>query len=538
MKRSICVLLALLIVVSTTLSACGATPQPTKAPEPTKVAEATQAPAPTTAPPTAAPQPTTPPKERGTLRTFHHMAWGGKESIDPASSVRLETAVQMVYSKLVRRDKKGLPEPELALSWTPNETAQIWTFKLRPGVKFHNGKPFTSADVLYTFKHILDPKLESPAASTYKLVDLATTQAPDDLTVIFHLTAPHADFPLILTDYRASIIPQGDADAAGQATGIGTGPFKMEKWDVLGTTVMVANDDYWEGPPGLAKVTLVPIADIEARVQALQADQIDFVQDLTPTHIKLFEGKSKFAIQDFPSGFWQGFVMMTTQAPFDNVKVRTAFKLAVDRQEMIDVVLEGHGSIACDTPVWPGDPYQLKRECPQDIEGAKKLLAEAGVANGITAELYVSDIDAYMIPMAVVYKEQAAKAGITIDIKQVPADGFWTKYWLIVPFVGTHWRQLPADQILNEGFRCGGAWNESFWCNDQYVNLLDGGRKELDLAKRTKMYQDAQQLLVDESGDIIPFFVNEIRIMNARVRGVEEVQWNDIRWNKVYIQEP
>jgi peptide/nickel transport system substrate-binding protein len=206
---------------------------------------------------------------------------------------------------------------------------------------------------------------------------------------------------------------------------------------------------------------------------------------------------------------------------------------------MIDVVIQRHGSIAYDHPVWAGDPYQLVLDRAQDIEKAKELLAEAGYPDGLTVELYVSDIDAFMIPMAVVYKEQAAKAGINVEIEQVPSDDFWSEYWMVEAFVGTHWGQRPADQILNEAFRCGATWNETYWCNETYEQLLDDARKELDLAKRIELYQKAQQVLVDDGGAIIPFFKNEIDIMNARVKGLplDKFDYNNIPWHELRIEE-
>jgi len=484
---------------------------------------------------TATPEPA---PERGTFREVHYYQWAGKESLDPVSPTRFLPSLYFLFDRLVGRDEKGLPVPELAVSWEADASAQRWTFKLREGVTFHDSKPFTSADVAYTFQHIFDPELEAAVAAVLEIVDAEAIETPDDHTIVFNLKSGHADFPLLLTDYRVRMIPEGGADTI-EENPIGTGPFTLEKFDLDGMTVFVANDDYWRGPPGLARVEVVGIADAEARVQALLADQIDWVAELTPEHIWLFEGNPNYVIREVPTGYWQAFVANVDEPPFDDVRVRQALKLAVDRQEMSDVILQGHGSMAYDHPVWPGDPYHLVLDRSQDIEKAKELLAEAGYPDGLTVELYVSDIDAFMIPMAVVYKEQAAKAGIDVEIKQVPSDGFWTKYWMVEPFVGTHWGQRPADQILNEAFRCGASWNETHFCNEEFEQSLDDARKELDLAKRTELYQKAQQLLVDEGGAIIILFKNEIDIMNARVKGIplDKFDYDNIPWHKIYIEE-
>lgn len=520
----------IIAIIAMMLSACApATPVVTEAPTEVVIEVPTEAP--TAAPPTEAPE------ERGIFRMAHFQQWEGKESFDPTSPTRFLPANYFLYDRLVGRDENGLPIPELALSWDSDETAKIWTLKLREGVTFHDGRSFTSADVAYTFKHIFDPELESSLAAVLEIIDADALETPDDLTIVFNLKSGHADFPLLLADYRARMIPEGSVETI-QENPIGTGPYKLVKFDLDGTTEFVANDDYWRGPPGLAGVQLIGIADSGARVQALLADQIDFMEELGPEQLALFEGNPNYVTREVVTGYWQAFVMDITQPPFDDLRVRQAMKLVVDRQEMIDIILQGHGSIAYDHPVWPGDPYYLELDLPQDIEKAKELLDEAGYPDGLTVELYVSDINAFMIPMSVVYKEQAAKAGINVEIKQVPSDGFWSKYWMVEPFVGTAWGQRPADQILNEAFRCEASWNETRWCDEEFEGMLDDARAELDLTKRTELYQDVQQMLVDEGGAIIFMFKNEIDVMNARVKGIslDKYDYDNIPWYKIYIE--
>jgi len=528
-----------MVLVAMLLSACApATPEATEAPaEPTEApAEPTEAPAePTEAPPEPTPEPI---EERGTLRLTHDMQAHGGGSFDPASPIRFQPAIYFIYDRLVGLDENGSPVPELATSWEPDATAEKWTFKLREGVTFHDGKPFTSADVVYTFKHIFDPELESAVAAALGIVDAEALETPDDLTVVFNLKSGHADFPLLLVDYRVRMIREGSLDTI-EENPIGTGPYTLEKFDLDGTTVFVANDDYWAGRPGLAVIEAISMADSEARVQALLADQIDFGEDTSPDQLTMFEDDPNYVIREVPSGYWHNFVMNVTVPPFDDIRVRQAMKLVVDRQEIIDVLLQGHGSMAYDHPVWPGDPYFLELDLPQDIEKAKELLDEAGHPDGLTVELYVSDLDSLMIPIAIVYKEQAAEAGINVEIKQVPADGFWDQVWMVQPFTGSHWGQRPADQILNEAFRCEASWNETFWCDEEFEQLLDDARKELDLAKRTELYQSAQQLIADEGGEIVFLFKNEISVMNVRVKGMplDKFDYENIPWYKIYIEE-
>jgi peptide/nickel transport system substrate-binding protein len=525
-RRDVLLLGTMLLIASVLLGACAPT-----------TPAATAAPAEPTEPEVVAVAPTAEPvKERGTLRIAHVNQWAGKESLDPASPTRF-VVINMLYDRLVALDEQGNPIPQLAVSWEADVTAQRWTFHLREGVKFHDGKPFTSADVVYTFRHLLDPELKAPASSILNIVDLDRLETPDDLTVVFNLTEAHSDFASLMSFYQNRIIPDGSGDTIGQ-TGIGTGPFKMDTFAVDGTTVLVANDEYWGGQPGLARIEVVGISDSQARVLALLADQTDYEEDLNPETLEMVQGNPNYVVQDVPSGNHQTMVMNTTVPPFDDVRVRKALKLVTDRQEIVDIVLQGHGTVACDSPVWMRDPYHLPFDCPQDIARAKELLTEAGYPDGLTVELKVSDVDAYMIPIAIVYKEQAAKAGINVVITQVPSDGYWSDVWLVEPFVGSHWSQRTADIALHQIYACGAQWNDGHWCNPEFDQLLVEARLAIDPEKRTELYQKAIQMVVDESGTIIPMFVNQQRVFNVRVKGIPPVQFYEIPWQKITIEEP
>lgn len=181
----------------------------------------------------------------GTLRQAHEVGFGNASDVDPISKSRVFVVTEKVMNRLVRPGLDGKPAPDLALSWSANTTATEWTFKLREGVTFHNGKPFTAADVVYSLKRVQDPKLDSPARASIKMID--KIEAVDAKTVKMTLGAPYADLPLVLTDYRLMMIPDGSGDTI-KTTGIGTGPFKLEKFDAQGTTTLVANMNYFDGP--------------------------------------------------------------------------------------------------------------------------------------------------------------------------------------------------------------------------------------------------------------------------------------------------
>ncbi len=471
---------------------------------------------------------------RGTLRFAHPLLWGGKESLDPASPVEFAGANVLLYNRLVRTDADGIPQPELATAWEANADATAWTFTLREGVTFHDGKVFSAADVAYTFAHILDPDLQSPQAATLGLI--TGTETPDEQTIVFQLSQGHADFPLLLSHRAAAIIPEGSAETIA-TTGIGTGPFKLQSLASDGTTVLVANDDYWKGQPGLAGVEVIGLADNEARTLSAQAGQVDLLFDATATQAELFAGNADYTALSFPSGRWMGLVMRADTPPFDDVRVRQALRLAADRQAMIDLVLSGEGTLACDTPVAPTDAYRLNRECPQDIAGAKALLAEAGYADGLEVTLYTSTNAPPWVPLAEVYQQQAAAAGITVKLEVVPADSYWSEVWLKEPFYTTVWVERTADQFLNENWRSTAKWNESYFQRAELDALLDTARATLDFAARQDAYYAAQQMIFDEGGHIIPFHINNFYVVSNKVTGVPARDWMNLEWHTITKSE-
>ena len=248
----------------------------------------------------------------GTFRQAHEVGFGNASDVDPISKGRVFAITEKIMNRLVRPGIDGKPAPDLAVSWSSNSAATEWTFKLRENVKFHNGKAFSSADAMYSLKRVLDPKIASPARGTVSMIK--DVEAPDAKTLKLILTTPFADMPLVLTDYRLMMIPDGSGDTI-KTTGIGTGPFKIEKLDPQGTTVLVANNDYFDGPPGVAKMEIIGIPDEQARFQALMGKQIDLMQGITRQQRQLLERSGSFSLNDIPTGNWRGIDFRTDTKP-------------------------------------------------------------------------------------------------------------------------------------------------------------------------------------------------------------------------------
>jgi peptide/nickel transport system substrate-binding protein len=469
----------------------------------------------------------------GTFRQAHELSFGAAANLDPISPKRFWEANEKLYNRLIRPDADGALTPDLAMEWSANAKATEWTFKLRQGVKFHDGSDFDAADVVYTLNRIKDPKLDSPVAAVLSVME--SVEALDPSTVKISLSAPHADFSMLLMDYRIRMIPENSGDTIGQ-TGIGTGPFILVKLDVEGTTVLRANPDYWGGAPGVETIEIIAIPDSQARTQALLSGQIDMLRHISAQERKLFENNPKFKLQSVATGDWRGIAFRTDTEPYTDVRIRKALRIVVDRQAMIDLSLGPNGGVAtCDHPVWTGDQYRASFECPQQIDEAKRLLAEAGYPDGIDIEVHTSDLKAEWLNMLQVYQQHAAEAGIRVKITKAPADGFWSDVWMKVPAVTTSWGQRPADQILNEAFRGGASWNETYFNRPDFDKRLDAARQELDFGKRKALYGELQKILYEEGGTLIPFHINQIVVLSAKVSGMEAIFDDGVQYHTVKV---
>jgi peptide/nickel transport system substrate-binding protein len=472
----------------------------------------------------------------GIFRVSHPYGYGAATSLDPISPSPFWQANEKLMNRLVRPSVEGEPMADLALSWSSNESATEWTFNLRKGVKFHDGSDFDAADVVYSLMRIKDPKLEAPVAAIISVVE--AVEAVDAFTVKIKLSSPHADLPMLLMDYRFKMLPEGSGDTIAQ-TGIGTGPYTLVTLDAEGTTVLKANPNYWGGTPGVETIKVIAIPDAQARVQAMLSGQIDMLRHISAQEKILFANNPKFKLQFVPTGDWQaGIVFRTDIKPFDDVRVRKAVRIAANRQQMVDLVLGPKGGVVtCDHPVWTGDQYRTELSCPQDIDEAKRLLAEAGYPDGIEIDVITSDIKPLWINMVQVYQQQVALAGITVNLVKVPADGYWSDIWMKEPVISTGWGQRPADQVFNEAYRSTASWNESFLKLPEFDKKLDMARQELDFDKRKALYGELQKMLFEKGGTFIPFHVNQVVVLSNRVSGIAPVFDDALTFDNVTISQ-
>lgn len=467
---------------------------------------------------------------RGHLNIADDYSFGLASTLDPHDPNRYYSYVVMAYDTLVAKDVDGQHIPSLATSWEPNDDASEWTIKLREGVLFHDGTEMKAPDVAYSIMRLTDPEVNSPLLASFEIVK--NVEPMSDYEVRVSLDPANVDLPELLTAYQSAIIRENSGDTIGE-DGIGAGPFKLANLDFPGVTDLAAHDDYWGGPPKVASASIIAISDSEARVQAMLSAQIDFLDDVSSDQLPLFESNSDFVVQSFPTGAWHAMVMRTDTPPFDDARVRKAIRVAADREEIIAQALNGNGIVTCDHPVWSGDIYRADIDCPQDIELAKSLLEEAGYPDGIDIDIYTSPLAAEWPAMLETYQSQAVEAGIRLNIIQTPSDGFWSEVWMTESFATTSWGERSAAQILPEAYRSGVSWNETYYNNPEFDSLLEAAAAEVDLDKRIEIYHQLQNILWEDGGSLVPYHLNEIRIVRDCVDGLEPIGQFHIDYSKI-----
>ena len=439
--------------------------------------------------------------------------WSASLIIDPARIVNNSDLlhVNAAYEPLVVFDNDFQVSPWLAESFTPSEDGRVWTFQLRPGVTFQDGSPLTAADVVYTYRRLLDPTTGSPAASELTMLTLEGIQAEGTDTVVFTTAEPVAELPLLLATKYASIVKEGATAESLAMASNGTGPFVIRSFQAdAPRTVLQANEDYWmESKPLESCLELSGSGDPVTRATALQSGDVDILIAADPTTIPLLQATEGVTLPEAQGALLMSMVMMTDQPPFDDPRVREALKLVVDRAAMVDLVALGFGIQGNDNPVPPTSPLASSPEArAQDIERARTLLAEAGYSDGLTVDLWTgaTDLVPGMLAMVQAYKEMAAEAGITVNVKTAPSNSFWDDVYMKQPFVTSYWYTRHPVSSLSLAFRSDAQYNETNWKDPAFDALLDEAARTIDPAASAELYRQAQLRIIEEGGQIVPLF--------------------------------
>ena len=456
----------------------------------------------------------------GTMRIARPAATAA-ETLDPASSLSAYEYLGALYNRVVKLDRDGETVPDLATEWSSNADATVWDFKLRSGVHFHDGRELASRDVRYTFQHILDPATASPQAGPLKLID--TIDAVDATTVRFQLSSPNAEFPSLLTAYQCYVIPDGSAAEIGH-TGIGTGPFILQSYTPAGAGAVRVNDNYFDGRATLDRIEFYSIQDTSARVNALLSRQVDLLAqtNLDNPTARVVANSPGTTIARVQNAQWYTIPMLFTSKEFADPQMREAMKLAYDPKAVLSTALQGTGAAGWDNPVPPQLKAWLDDEREYDPEKAKGILRSIGRA-GFTTAIYTSAYEPNLTAIATAYADQVKQAGITLHITNAAADSYYSQIWMSKPLLVSYWfTGRPVDQLLNQIFRSGSAYNESAWSNPQFDQLLDAARADTNADTRRQKYQDAQRLIQRDGADMTPVFGDRLVGLSEDVVNYDE----------------
>jgi len=465
-----------------------------------------------------------PQKRGGTLRVSINQA---VNKLNPlVARVTPEYLVaELLYSGLTRIGPTMAPEADLAQSWTSSPDLTQWTFKLRSGLVFHDGSACTSADVVASFQAILDAKTASPGRQN--IGPIASVSAPDKGTVVFVLSSPYADLPVALAFPSAKIVPasvlQKGLDRLNREA-IGTGPFKLVTFEPERIVVVARNEAYYDkARPYLDRIEVRVYPDATAEGSALIAGDTDLMALVQPAEFARLKAASGVNALKLPSGVFCNINLGCNQKPFNDVRVRKALALTVDRPAMVDFVAEGYGTVANDSPV--SASYSFYKELPprkRDIAQAKKLLAEAGHDKGLTVTLIASDNPSIRTQMAVALREMAKPAGFNINVQTMPHATYLEQVWKKGNFyVGFYNMQPTVDSIFSLLYTSNASWNETHWNNAIFDKLVADARATADTKKRTELYAEAQRLMTEEVPSIIPVYFDLLRAKRSYVEGYQ-----------------
>ena len=451
--------------------------------------------------------------------------WSGeKQSMDPADMHSGDDAYHTfaVYNRLVDIDDNFNVLPELATEWSVSPDGLTWTFKLRSGVKFHSGKDFSSADVVYSFKRLLDEKTGSGARAVLEFLDSDNIKAVDPTTVTFTTKKPVVELPVLISNKFTNIVPDGAKQEDLRKKGDGTGPFMQEQFTPNAPVrILRKNPNYWNaGQPKADCIRITVAQEAVAAVAAIKAGQVDLMLNVDPSVIGSLKDDPSVQLLETAASNSMTVSMWVDTKPFDDVKVREALKLVVDRQAMVDTVLLGFGEAAADNPVPVGNPASYTKEAPkQDIEKAKALLAEAGYKDGLKFDLYTAEGVPGMVRMAQVYAEMAKAAGIDINVVVTPAESFWDDVWLKKPIVTSAWSMRPPGEGLAVAYTQSAKWKETHWERPDYDAMLLKANTTVDADERRKVFQQTGELLAKEGGLILPMFVHQVLALRKGCEG-------------------
>jgi len=465
------------------------------------------------------------PKDGGTFTSARTTeATGLDPQLVPAFSRSARSP--MMYNQLVRFEPDMTPVPELAESWQVSSDGLQWTFKLRQGVKFHDGQELTSADVKFTFDRLFE---KSPGKSDFIAVD--KVEPSGKYAVKFVTKEPFAGLLAALGGFWGFIISEAGVKKHGDLNkaAVGTGPFMLEDWKVEQQMVLKKHAGYFKkGLPYVDQVILRVIPDEASIVAALRTGQIHhaFIEDNKNNNL-LKEEKSLTGYRSSRLGY-DFLNINASRGPLKDVRVRQAISYAVDRAQILRVAASGFGRLTAPATA-PMKQWQLPEEqwmkyYRPDVDKAKKLMAEAGQTAGFTVKLGVIPTFPTMVSGAPVVAAQLKRIGITAEIENVEY-AVWIKRWLAKDFdmtMNTTPGYADPDTAFFRALHSTKGQNWNSWSVPELDALLEEGRRTMDQKKRKEIYDRVQIMILENVPHLWLFSADTIDFTQASVKGFRQ----------------
>ena len=453
--------------------------------------------------------------------------------LDPATATG-GFAVHTLYNRgnhLTEVSNTGELIGELAESFEPANNAAKWVFNLRNGVEFHNGKSLSPEDVIATLNYHRSE--ESKSAAKGLLSSITDIRKDGDMQVVIELGSGNADFPFVLSDYHLIIMAEADGRIADPNSANGTGGYVLDAFEPGISAKFSRNPNYWkEGRAHFDSVEMIAVRDVTARQNAVMNGDVHYADFIDPKTEPLLRANPNINIFEVTGNQHFTFPMRLDAEPFDNYDLRMALKFAINRQELVDKTLLGHGVAGNDVPVSSAMPY-LNTELPVhefDAERAAMHYKKSGHSGPI--QLHTSDA-AFVgaVDAAQLMANSAKQAGIDIEVVREPADGYWSNVWNVKPWCACYWGGRPTqDWMYSAGYTKDTEWNDTAWRDTEsairFNEVVEEARSVTDQALRKDLYWEAQRLLQDDGGVIVAMWANYISAHDKSLAHEEQVAAN------------
>jgi peptide/nickel transport system substrate-binding protein len=494
-----------------------ATPAPTEAPE------ATEAPAPAAAP-----------VRGGTLKVASRV----QKVTHPAqfSWVVASNQLRQVAEYLTVTDGNNITSPYLLESWEASDDLKTWTLNLHKGIKFNNGDEFNADDVIFTFGQWLDEDVGSSMLGLLSYVTPNDIEKVDDYKVVLHLNRPEIAVPEHLFHYPAQVLNHRTFEGDFIKAPHGTGPYTLEEYKEGERTLLKRREDYWQKGgdgdplPYLEAMEFIDMGEeLSAWIAAIQGGEVDYL-DLSdnpgPDVYLALKDDPNINIEGIPTARCRVLRMRVDLEPWDDNNVRMALKLCQNREKILNLAFFGQGLQGHDFHVYPQHPEYCEKPIPKyEPEKAKQLLADAGYPDGLEVNLAVGSGWSDIVSYAEVLKEDAAPAGLTININTMPNSQYWEQ-WTEVDLGITPWTHRPlGTMVLNLAYIADEegkpvSWNESRWVDDEFSELLAQANGTLDVEKRREIFCDLEQIQWERGSIGIAWWSSSFTVSAKKVKEV------------------